>query len=188
MAARRARVVIVGGGFGGLFAAKFLKRTPVDITLIDRNNHHLFQPLLYQVATGILSAGQVAPPLREVLKRHSNVVVDFGEVVGFDLDARTVRVTRPTSSEDVPYDYLIVGTGVGGSYFGHDEFAEWAPGMKTLEDALALRAKIFGAFEMAELTADDEERAAWLTFAVVGGGPTGVEVAGQITEKPLIGP
>lgn len=178
----RPKVVIVGGGFGGLFAAKFLRRTPVDVTLVDRNNHHLFQPLLYQVATGILSSGQVAPPLREVLKRHRNVDVQLGEVAGFGLAARTIEVVRPTSTIQLPYDYLIVGTGVSGSYFGNDGFAEWAPGMKTLDDAIGLRAKIFGAFEMAELADDPDERASWLTFAVIGGGPTGVEVAGQIAE------
>ena len=158
----------MGGGFGGLFAAKFLRRAKVDVTLIKRNNHHLFQPLLYQVTTGVLSAGEVAPPLREVLKRHRNVTVEMGDVTGFDLAARTVQVDRPRSRADVAYDYLILGIGVGGSYFGHDEFAPFAPGMKTLEDALALRTKIFGAFEMAELAEDDAERDAWLTFAVVG--------------------
>ncbi|MGB0102385.1 MAG: NAD(P)/FAD-dependent oxidoreductase [Nocardioides sp.] len=176
------QVVIVGGGFAGLFAAKFLRRVDVDVTVIERNNHHLFQPLLYQVATGVLSAGDVAPPLREVLKRHTNVRVVMGEVTGFDLAGRTLQVRHPRSTVEVPYDYLVVGTGVGGSYFGHDEFAPFAPGMKTLEDALALRTQIFGAFEMAELAETEEERAAWLTFAVVGGGPTGVEIAGQITE------
>lgn len=181
-AAPRPRVVIVGGGFGGLFAAKFLKRAAVDITLVERTNHHLFQPLLYQVATGILSPGAVAPPLREVLKKHDNVKVRLGEVTGFDLAARTVHVEHPSSSSDLPYDYLIFATGVGSSYFGHDEFAPHAPTMKTVDDALTLRTRIFGAFEMAALAANEEERRAWLTFAVVGGGPTGVEVAGQIAE------
>ncbi len=181
-AAERPRVVIVGGGFGGLFAAKFLKHAAVDITLVERTNHHLFQPLLYQVATGILSPGAVAPPLREVLKRHDNVKVRLGEVTGFDLDARTVHVEHPASARDLPYDFLIFGIGVGGSYFGHPEFAPHAPTMKTVEDALTLRTRIFGAFEMAALTRDEDERRAWLTFAVVGGGPTGVEVAGQIAE------
>jgi NADH:ubiquinone reductase (H+-translocating) len=178
----RPRVVIVGGGFGGLFAAKFLKRAAVDITLVERTNHHLFQPLLYQVATGILSPGAVAPPLREVLKKHDNVKVRLGEVTGFDLAARTVQVQHPNSTSDLPYDYLIFAAGVGSSYFGHDEFAPHAPTMKTVDDALTLRTRIFGAFEMAALAADEEERRAWLTFAVVGGGPTGVEVAGQIAE------
>ena len=175
-------MLIVGGGFGGLFAAKFLRRADVDVTLVERTNHHLFQPLLYQVATGILSPGAVAPPLREVLKRHDNVSVKLGEVTGFDLAARTVHVEHPDSSSDLAYDYLIFGIGVGSSYFGHPEFAPYAPTMKTVDDALALRTRIFGAFEMAELAEDDAERRAWLTFAVVGGGPTGVEVAGQIAE------
>ena len=177
------RVVIVGSGFGGLFAAKFLRRAPVEVTLVDRTNHHLFQPLLYQVATGILSEGQVAPATRDVLHRHRNVVVEMAEVTGFDLDARQVALLRPGGRPSVlPYDSLIVAAGVGQSYFGHDEFAEWAPGMKTLADALAQRARIFGAFEMAELEDDPELRQAWLTFVVVGGGPTGVEIAGQIAE------
>jgi NADH:quinone reductase (non-electrogenic) len=177
------RVVIVGAGFGGLFAARFLRRAPVVVTLIDRTNHHLFQPLLYQVATGILSEGDIAPPTRDVLKRYKNVGVEMGEVTGFDLTARQVTAVRPGGREvTLPYDSLIVAAGVGGSYFGHDEFARWAPGMKTLADALEQRARIFGAFEMAELEEDPDERAAWLTFVVVGGGPTGVELAGQIAE------
>jgi NADH:quinone reductase (non-electrogenic) len=180
--AARPRVVIVGGGFGGLFAAKFLRRAAVDITLVERTNHHLFQPLLYQVATGILSPGAVAPPLREVLKHHDNVTVELGEVTGIDLEARTVHVVHPTFARELSYDYLIFGIGVGSSYFGHPEFAAHAPTMKTVDDALGLRTRIFGAFEMAELTEDEDERRAWLTFAVVGGGPTGVEVAGQIAE------
>ena len=178
----RPRVVIVGGGFGGLFAAKFLRRAAVDVTVVERTNHHLFQPLLYQVATGILSPGAVAPPLREVLKRHHNVTVELGEVTGFDLAARTVHVDHPATSSDIAYDFLIFGIGVGSSYFGHPEFAQHAPTMKTVDDALALRTRIFGAFEMAELARDDAERRAWLTFAVIGGGPTGVEIAGQIAE------
>src|SRR6478609_3100172 len=156
------RVVIVGSGFGGLFAAKFLRRAPVEVTLIDRTNHHLFQPLLYQVATGILAPGDIAPATRDVLKKHKNVSVVLGEVTGFDLDRREVQATgadgRPIT---LPYDSLVVAAGVGQSYFGHDEFAEWAPGMKTLDDALAQHARIFGAFEMAELA--DAERDAWLT-------------------------
>lgn len=178
----RPKVVIVGGGFGGLFAAKFLRRVDVDVVLIDRNNHHLFQPLLYQVATGILSTGEIAPPLRDVLRKHTNVTVEIGDVTGFDLVNRRVLVDRPVGVAEIEYDQLIVATGVGGSYFGHDEFAVHAPGMKTMDDALALRTKIFGAFEMAVVTDDPAERQAWLTFAVVGGGPTGVEIAGQITE------
>ena len=177
------RVVIVGSGFGGLFAARFLRRAPVDVTLVDRVNHHLFQPLLYQVATGILSEGQIAPPTRDILKGQANVVVELAEVTGIDVPGREVAVVRPDGRQlTLPYDSLIVGAGVGQSYFGHDEFAEFAPGMKTLADALAQRERIFGAFEMAEFEDDAEARQAWLTFVVVGGGPTGVEVSGQIAE------
>src|SRR5208283_2801009 len=151
------RVVIVGGGFGGLFAAKFLWRVPVEITLIDRTNHHTFQPLLYQLATGILSEGAVAPPLREVLRKHRNVRVELADVKEFDLEARTVTAARVLGSPlVVPYDSLIVAAGATGSYFGHDEFAVFAPGMKTVDDALELRARIFGAFEMAEMEKDPE--------------------------------
>src|SRR5262245_61288279 len=152
MSATRHRVVIVGGGFGGLFASRFLKRAPVDVTLIDRTNHHLFQPLLYQVATGILSEGEVAPPIREILRRHDNVRVELADVTGFDLAARTVTARPPVGPvRTFPYDSLIVAAGASGSYFGHDEFGVFAPGMKTIDDALELRGRIFGAFEMAEL-------------------------------------
>jgi NADH dehydrogenase len=177
------RVVIVGAGFGGLFAAKFLRRAPVEVTLVDRTNHHLFQPLLYQVATGILSTGVVAPATRDVLRKHANVSVELGDVTGFDLAARRVSAVRPDESQvTLPYDSLIVAAGVGQSYFGNDQFERWAPGMKSLADALEHRGRIFGAFEMAELEEDPDARRAWLTFVVVGGGPTGVEMAGQIAE------
>jgi NADH:quinone reductase (non-electrogenic) len=177
------KVVIVGGGFGGLFAARFLKRADVEITLIDRHNHHLFQPLLYQVATGILSEGMVAPAIRDVLRRQRNVTVELAQVTAFDLESRIVSATRPDGSpRTYPYDSLIVAAGAGQSYFGHDEFSRWAPGMKTINDALELRGRIFGAFEMAETEADPDARQAWLTFVVVGGGPTGVEIAGQVAE------
>src|SRR3954452_13402432 len=179
----RHRVVVVGGGFGGLFATRLLKRAPVDVTLVDRVNHHLFQPLLYQVATGILSEGQIAPPIRNVLRRQRNTRVELASVIGFDLGARTVTALRADGSQfEIPYDSLIVAAGAGQSYFGHDEFSRWAPGMKTIDDALELRARILGAFELAALETDPERRHAWLTFAVVGGGPTGVEIAGQIAE------
>jgi NADH:ubiquinone reductase (H+-translocating) len=177
------RVVIVGGGFGGLIAARRLKRAPVEVTLIDRDNHHLFQPLLYQVATGILSSGQIAPPIRSVLHRQRNVEVELANVTGFDLEGRSVSATRADGSlYEAPYDSLIVAAGAGQSYFGHDEFSRWAPGMKTINDALELRGRILGAFEMAELEKDPEKQSVWLTFVVVGGGPTGVEIAGQIAE------
>jgi NADH dehydrogenase len=177
------RVVIVGAGFAGLFAAKFLRRAPVQVTVVDRTNHHLFQPLLYQLATGILSEGEVAPSIREVLRRHANVTVEMATVTGFDLEARTVTATRPDGAgRSYRYDSLIVGAGAASSYFGHDEFARFATGMKTIDDALELRGRIFGSFEMAEGEDDPRARAAWLTFVVVGGGPTGVELAGQIAE------
>ena len=183
MASESHRVVIVGGGFGGLFAARRLRRGPVRVTLVDRRNHHLFQPMLYQVATGILSEGEIAPPIRNVLRRQRNVEVELAEVNGFDLEARKLTATRPDGSPiEIPYDSLIVAAGAGQSYFGHDEFSRWAPGMKTIDDALELRGRILGAFEMAELEDDPAKRQEWLTFVVVGGGPTGVEIAGQIAQ------
>jgi NADH dehydrogenase len=183
MASDPHRVVIVGGGFGGLFAARALERSPVHVTLIDRVNHHLFQPLLYQVATGILSEGEIAPPLRGVLHRHRNIQVELAEASSFDLDGRSVKAMRPDGVFfELPYDSLIVAAGAGQSYFGHDEFSRWAPGMKTINDALELRGRILGAFELAELEQDPKRRTKWLTFVVVGGGPTGVEIAGQIAE------
>ena len=175
----RHRVVIVGGGFGGLRAAKALASAPVEITLIDRTNHHLFQPLLYQVATGVLSAGQIAPALRSLFRGDRNVRVLLSDVEGIDLERRVVR-TASTSELEVPYDTLIVAAGATHSYFGHDEWAPFAPGMKSLDDAARLRSQILVAFEMAEQETDPARRAAWLTFAVVGAGPTGVELAGQI--------
>ena len=181
--AARHRVVIVGSGFGGLFAAKSLGRAPdtIEVVLISRTTHHLFPPLLYQVATGILSEGEIAPTTRDVLKKRKNVSVELAEVTGFDLEARAVTAVQPGGRKvTLSYDSLIVAAGVGQSYFGHDEFVEWAPGMKTLADALDHRERIFGAFEMAELEGDPEARRAWLTFVVVGGGATGVEIAGQI--------
>jgi NADH:ubiquinone reductase (H+-translocating) len=179
----RHRVVIIGGGFAGLFAARALRRTPVDVTLVDRAAHHLFQPLLYQCATGILSEGQIAAPLRDVLKRHRNVDCMLAEVVDVDATRRRVIAARVGGERlELPYDDLIVAAGVAQSYFGHDEFAQWAPGMKTLADALLIRRRVFGAFEMAETATDPDERRGWLTFCLVGGGPTGVELAGQIRE------
>ena len=179
-APRRHRVVIVGGGFGGLRAARALGRLPIDVTLIDRNNHHVFQPLLYQVATGVLSAGQVAPALRSFFRRQQSVQVLMGEVRGFDLARRVVR-TWSGREVEVPYDTLIVAAGASHAYFGHDEWGAIAPGIKTLDDASRLRSRILGAFEMAEQSQPGRERDAWLTFVVVGGGPTGVELAGQLS-------
>ena len=177
------RVVIVGGGFGGLFAARALRRAPVQVTVVDRVAHHLFQPLLYQCATGILSEGQIAAPLRDLFKRHRNVEFVLAEVQDFDTEGRRVLARRPGGDDlFLPYDHLIVAGGVHQSYFGHDEFAQWAPGMKSLGDALSIRRKVFGAFELAESATDPEERRRWLTFALVGAGPTGVELAGQLRE------
>jgi NADH dehydrogenase len=172
------RVVIVGGGFGGLYAARALKRAPVEITLVDRANHHLFQPLLYQVAAGILTEGEIAPPLRGILRRQRNARVLLAEVTDFDLDARTVIA----GDSAIPYDSLIVAAGAGVGHRGPEDGSDLAPGLKSLDDAREVRSRILRAFEMAELADDPVERAAWLRFAVVGGGPTGVELAGQVAD------
>ena len=175
--------MIIGGGFAGLFAARALRRAPVRVTLIDRAQHHLFQPLLYQCATGILSEGKIAAPLRDVLRKHRNVDCELAEVTGIDTARRQVLATLPGGERrEFGYDYLIVAVGVQQSYFGHDEFASFAPGMKSIEDALLIRRRVFGAFEMAESATDPAERTRWLTFALVGAGPTGVELAGQVRE------
>ncbi len=176
------RVVIVGGGFGGLAAARALRRAPVDVTLVDRQAHHLFQPLLYQVATGVLSQGNVAPPLRDVLRHQPNAEVVLGEVGGVDLERHVVECNLLDRTWELPYDSLIVAAGSSQSYFGRDEFGRYAPGMKTIDDALEVRGRIFGAFELAELEENAARRSAWLTFVVVGAGPTGVEMAGQLAE------
>jgi len=175
----RHRVVIVGGGFGGLYAARALRRADVDLTLIDRRNFHLFQPLLYQVATGALSPGEIAAPLRYVLNRQKNARVELGEVVDIDIDAREVLLKDRSR---VPYDTLIVATGATHHYFGHPEWAQYAPGLKTIEDATEIRTRVLLAFERAETEPDPERRRALLTFVVVGGGPTGVELAGALGE------
>ncbi|HEX3932335.1 MAG TPA: NAD(P)/FAD-dependent oxidoreductase [Nocardioides sp.] len=179
----RHQVVVIGSGFGGLFATKALKRADVDVTVIARTSHHLFQPLLYQVATGILSEGEIAPSTREVLARQRNARVLLGDVTDIDLGSRTVTSKVLGQAMVTPYDSLIVAAGSGQSYFGNDRFAEFAPGMKSVDDALELRARIFGAFELAELGASrGEDVEALLTFVVVGAGPTGVEMAGQVAE------
>jgi len=179
---QRPRVVIVGSGFGGLFAAQRLKKAPVDVTLIGKTSHHLFQPLLSQVATGILSEGEIAPATREILRGQDNARVVLGEVIDIDLAAHTVTSTVLGRTTVHGYDELIVAAGAGQSYFGNDQFAEFAPGMKSIDDALELRGRIFGAFELAELATDPHEIDRLLTFVVVGAGPTGVEMAGQIAE------
>ncbi len=175
-------VVIVGSGFGGLFAARALRSAPVRVTLIDRTNHHLFQPLLYQVATGILSEGQIAPAIRDVLRRLPNLRVVLGEVRTIDLATRTMEADEFGTPITLGYDSLIVACGATTSYYGHDEFRAASCGMKSLDDALALRGRIFGAFELAEAEPDPVRRASLMTFVVVGGGPTGVEMAGQLRE------
>jgi NADH dehydrogenase len=179
------QVVVVGGGFGGLQAVHKLRRVPVEVTLIDRRNFHLFQPLTYQVATGALSPGEIAYPLRAIFKRHRNIRVLLAEVADIDLNAREVHlkpVDEVPAPATLPYDTLIVAGGSHYSYFGHDDWSEYAAEVKSLESALMVRSRILSAFEAAENETDPGRRAAWLTFAVVGGGPTGVEMAGQIGE------
>src|SRR5215472_12105172 len=175
------RIVIVGGGFAGLAAAKALRKTPAKVTLIDRTNHHLFQPLLYQVATSVLTPGQIATPLRSILRNQKNTTVIMGEVTGVDKDQKCVLVSD-ADRQNVPmaYDYLILATGASHSYFGHNEFAEHAPGLKSLADAEAARNKILQAFELAEAEEDPSRHRDLLTFVLVGGGPTGVEMAGAL--------
>jgi len=178
-------VVVIGSGFGGLFGTKALKRADVDITLVAKTTHHLFQPLLYQVATGILSEGEIAPATREVLRRQKNATTILGEVTDIDLEARTVTSQNLGRRLVTPYDTLVVAAGAGQSYFGNDHFARHAPGMKDIDDALELRGLILGCFEQAELAAlrgDKQQVARLLCFVVVGAGPTGVEMAGQIAE------
>jgi NADH:ubiquinone reductase (H+-translocating) len=177
------RVVIVGGGFAGLFAVRRLRHSDASITMIDRAAHHLFQPLLYQCATGIMSEGKIAAPLRDLLKKQKNTECVLAEVFDFDVDGRRVLARRVGGDRiEFGYDDLIVAGGVRQSYFGHPEFARWAPGMKTISDALAIRRRVYGAFEMAATATDPEERRIYLTFVLVGAGPTGVELAGQIRE------
>jgi NADH:ubiquinone reductase (H+-translocating) len=175
----RAKVIIIGGGFGGLFAAQALKSVPVDVTLIDRRNYHLFQPLLYQVATGSLSPGEVAAPLRGVLGRQKNTRVLLGDVTDIDPVSKRVHLEDGANFE---YDFLIVAAGSQTSYYGHNEWQKWAPGLKSIEEATTLRHKILYAFEVAERLDDPDQRRAWLTFTIIGAGPTGVELAGAIGE------
>ena len=176
-------MVVVGGGFGGVRVTRALAGADADITLVDRTNHHLFQPLLYQVATGILPDGLIAPALRSMVRKQANARVMLAEVQHLDLDGRVVHAVAPDGRElTLPYDDLVVAAGCTDAYFGHEEWSVFAPGLKTLEDASHLRSRILGAFEMAELATDPAERAAYLTFAVIGAGPTGVEMAGQVAE------
>lgn len=183
MGSGRPRVLIIGGGFGGLFCARRLGRVDVDVTLLDRAACHVFQPLLYQCATGTLSIGQISRSLREELADRRNVTTLLGEAIRLDAGARRVTARRPDETTfDIGYDYLVIAAGMRQSYFGKEEFAAWAPGMKTLDDALSIRRRVFAAFEIAETLPPGPERDEWLTFAVAGAGPTGVELAGQIRE------
>lgn len=173
------RIVVIGAGFGGLETAMHLGGSAARVTVVDQRNHHLFQPLLYQVATALLSTSEIAWPIRHLLRRHKNIEVVLGKVVGVDRQARTVRLEDGAT---LPFDQLVIATGARHAYFGHDEWEPFAPGLKTLEDATTLRRRILTAFERAEREADPARRAAWLTFVIVGGGPTGVELAGTIAE------
>ena len=175
----RHRVLIVGGGFGGLYAAKGLGRSPVDVTLVDRRNFHLFQPLLYQVATGALAPGEIAQPLRSILRNQPNTTVLLGEAIGVEPDARRVVLS---DGGPIEYDTLVIATGAHFSYFGHDEWATLAPGLKSIDDATEIRRRILIAFEAAEREADPARRTDWMTFVVVGAAPTGVELAGALGE------
>jgi NADH dehydrogenase len=180
-AKKKPKVIIIGGGFGGLQAAKELGNEPVDVTLIDRKNHHTFQPLLYQVATAVLSPGEIASPIRRILHRYKNIKVILGEVVGFNLEKQTVELQKSIGGlYEIPYDYLIVAAGARHSYFGHDEWEENAPGLKTIEDAVEIRRRVLLAFELAEREAYLTGKHEPLNFVVIGGGPTGVELAGAI--------
>src|SRR5882724_2121613 len=180
-APNKKRVLIVGGGFAGIKAARALKRADVEITLIDRRNHHIFQPLLYQVATAVLAPSEIAAPIRQLEAKQKNLSVLLAEVKGINLGARTVETICPgLGSQKLAYDFLVVATGMRPSYFGHDEFAQYAPGLKSLSDAEMIRAKILGAFELAATTEDEVERERQMTFILVGAGPTGVELAGSL--------
>jgi NADH:ubiquinone reductase (H+-translocating) len=180
---QRHQVVVVGGGFGGVNVTRALARADADVTIVDRTNHHLFQPLLYQVATGILPGGLIAPALRRVIRKQANAHAVLADVQRLDLEGRAVHALAPDGRElTLPYDTLVVAAGCTDTYFGHDDWEVFAPGLKTLEDARHLRSHILSAFEMADLTADPAEQSAYLTFAVVGAGPTGVEMVGQVAE------
>jgi NADH dehydrogenase len=172
------RIVIIGGGFGGLYAAKTLRRAPGRITLVDRRNYHLFQPLLYQVATAALNPSDIAAPIRSILRHQENVSVILGDATSIDLDRKLIQL----ADGELAYDILIIATGATHSYFGHAEWEENAPGLKTIEDALEIRRRVLLAFEAAERETDPERQRAWLNFVVVGGGPTGVELAGALSE------
>src|ERR1700744_449560 len=181
--AKKKHIVIIGGGFGGVAAAKALRHCDADITIIDRRNHHIFQPLLYQVATAVLAPADVAAPIRQLSAKHKNGSVLLAEVIGVDLGSRSVDVKYPDAAEKkIAFDYLVVAAGVQSSYFGHNEFAKYAPCLKTITDAQAIRSKILSAYELAESADDENERRRLMTFVLVGAGPTGVELAASIAQ------
>jgi NADH dehydrogenase len=184
---RRKRVVIVGAGFAGVAAARALARSEADVVLIDRRNHHIFQPLLYQVATAVLAPSEIAAPIRHLVGRQKNLNVLLGEVTGVDLDARTVGANCPgVGAREAPFDFLVIAAGMRPSYFGHDEFGRYAPGLKSLSDAETIREKILGAYELADTIDDEIERARALTFILVGAGPTGVELAASMAQMATL--
>jgi NADH:ubiquinone reductase (H+-translocating) len=181
------RVLIVGGGFAGIAAARALRRTDVEITLVDRRNHHIFQSLLYQVATAVLAPSEIAAPIRQLEAKQKNLSVLLAEIKGINPGARTVEAVCPgIGNRKLEYDFLVIATGMRPSYFGHDEFARFAPGLKSLNDAETIRAKILSAFELAESTDDEQERARQMTFVLVGAGPTGVELAASIAQLAAV--
>jgi NADH dehydrogenase len=184
---RRKRVVIVGGGFAGIAAARALRRCDADVILIDRRNHHIFQPLLYKAATAVLAPSEIAAPIRQLAEKQSNVDVMLGEATGIDLNSRSIDVScSGVGIRQIEFDYLIIATGTQPSYFGHDEFARYAPGLKSLGDAVAIRAKILSAYELADTTDDDNERKRQQTFVLVGAGPTGVELAASMAQLATV--
>jgi NADH dehydrogenase len=187
LGASRKRIVIVGAGFAGIAAARALKNCDADVVLIDRRNHHIFQPLLYQVATAVLAPSDIAAPIRQLAEKQSNVNVVLGEVSGVDLNARSVDALCPgVGIRKIEFDYLVIATGMQPSYFGHDEFAKYAPGLKSLSDAETIRAKILSAYELADTTDDENERARQMTFVLVGAGPTGVELAASMAQLAAV--
>src|SRR5271155_742023 len=185
--AGRKRVVIVGGGFGGIAAARALKRCDADVILVDRRNHHIFQPLLYQVATAVLAPSEIAGPIRQLAKTQKNVSVMFAEVTGVDLKSRSIEAVFPGAGDRrIAFDYLVIAAGTQPSYFGHDEFARYAPGLKSLSDAETIRAKILRAYELADAADDDDERVRQMTFVLVGAGATGVELAASMAQLAAV--
>jgi NADH dehydrogenase len=184
---KRKRVVIIGGGFAGIAAARALRRCDAEVVLIDRRNHHIFQPLLYQVATAVLAPAEIAAPIRQIEEEQKNLTVMLAEVTAVDLSSRWVNVSYPTpGNHKIAFDFLIIAAGMQPSYFGHDEFARYAPGLKNLSDAERIRTKVLSAYELAELTDDESERSRLMTFVLVGGGPTGVELAASMAQMAAV--